>query len=395
VPEENALLGQLRERFETRARSLFYARLALMAVGLGVLAFPSWHKTIGLPLPLPTAAYVYLGVLAYQVASYLWVGKRFARPVLFASLCVDLLVVLYLVEASGGIRSPLMPTQLVFTMLFALLFPTPLAILPPLLTLPIIAKVDQILGTQRLPEDLLVVLFYIALNVTVVYVMVFLEGRERASLQTVAALQKERREVALTHERSRIAREIHDSVGASLSSVILQAEYLSSRVGEGEVRAEVEELREAARDGMEELRRAVSIMRKEFQLGSSLADYAAAFERRHRIPVRVEVQGVEPELEPDRQLALFRIAQEALSNVARHSGAASVGIGLKFDEHEALLEVKDDGRGFEEAAGKPGHYGLLGMRERATRVGGEVAIESAPGTGTRVAVRVPVSGPGE
>ena len=377
------------ERFEARARALFYARLALMAIGLGVLLVPAWHQALNTALPM--GVYFYLLILAYHVGSYLMVGRRWARPVVFITLCLDLLVLLYLVAGTGGLKSPLMPAQLVFTMLFALLFPSPLYLIPPLLTLPVMAKIDQILGTQTAPADLLVVLWYSALNVTVVYVMVYLEGRERQSFREVVRLQRQRRLAALEAERSRIAREIHDSVGAALSGVILQAEYLVSRVEDAKVRQEMEELRAAASEGMEELRRAVSLMRKDFQLAPALGDLVAAARQRHRLNVELECVGREPpDLDPERQLVIFRIAQEALTNVARHAGSPGAEVLLDFRTDRVVLEIRDQGRGFKPDAVPSGHYGLRNMEERAVRVGGTLDLRSSPGEGTRVRVEVPL-----
>ena len=389
-PVDQTVFHHVQERFATRARALFYARLALMAVVLAALVVPAWRVSMG--LSLPEGAYWYLLVLAYHVGSYLWVGRSYARAVVFATLCLDLLANLYLVAASGGIKSPLMPTQLVFTMLFALLYPTPLAIIPPLLILPVVAKIDQILGTQTLPGDLLLLLWYTALNITVVYVVVYLEGRERGAFQEVVRLQRERREAALDSERTRIAREIHDSVGAALSGVMLQAEYLLSHVRQGETHDELEELRESAAEGMEELRRAVSIMRHEFHLVTSVTEYVSAFGARQRIETTCEVRGLEQDLDPERQLVLFRILQEALANVARHAGASRVEVELSFHEGRTRLAVRDDGRGFEPEKVVAGHYGLRNMSERASKAGGILEIDSAPGRGSRITVVLPIPG---
>jgi len=388
LPEEQTVFGHVRERFETRARALFYTRLALMSIGLGVLVVPAWHQALHITMPF--GVYWYLVLLVCHVGSYLWVGRPYARPVVFVTLCLDLLAILYLVAASGGLASPLMPAQLVFTMLFALLFPSPLYLIPPLLTLPVVAKVGQILGFQSMPGDLFLVLWYSALNVTVVYVVVYLDGRERASFREVVRLQRQRRQAALERERTRMAREIHDSVGASLSGVILQAEYLSSRDLAPEIRREVDELRDAASEGMEELRRAVSLMRQDFSLSPAVSDYLTAFGQRQRLETSLEISGVEPAgLDPERQLVLFRIVQEALTNAARHASASTVMVQVTFEEQRINLSIIDDGKGFDPAQVPPGHYGLQNMRERVAKVGGEVKITSAPGEGVTIAVWVP------
>jgi len=389
VAVDQTVFLHVQERFATRARVLFYARLALMAIGLGVLVVPAWRTS--LKVALPEGAYWYLLMLAYQAVSYVWVGRRRARVVIFATLCLDLLVNLYLVAATGGVKSPLMATQLIFTMLFALLYPSPLAIIPPLLILPVVAKIDQILGTQTLPGDLLLLLWYTALNIIVVYVVVYLEGRERGAFQEVMHLQRQRREVELEGERTRIAREIHDSVGAALSGVMLQAEYLLGQVEGEAVTKELQELRESASEGMEELRRAVSIMRHEFHLVTAVTEYLASFGPRHRIETACEVVGVEYDLDPQRQIVLFRILQEGLANVARHAAAGSVSVRLCFEETRVVLTLIDDGKGFQLAQEVAGHYGLRNMNERVNRVGGSVEIDSAPGRGTRIQVDLPVA----
>jgi len=171
----------------------------------------------------------------------------------------------------------------------------------------------------------------------------------------------------------------------------LQAEYLSERVSSEELVGEVRDLRDTAAEGMDELRRAVSILHREFSLSSSVPDYLRAFGARHRLETTVDIRGREPELAPETQLALFRILQEALSNVARHAQAKTVGVTAEFSSREVTLRVVDDGRGFEPETVFQGHYGLRNMNERGAKVGGEVRIVSAPGEGASIEVRIPFS----
>jgi signal transduction histidine kinase len=234
----------------------------------------------------------------------------------------------------------------------------------------------------------LLLLWYAALNITVVYIVVYLEGREKLALGEVLRLQRDRRMQALARQRTRIAREIHDGVGAALSGISLQTEYLVGRLEPGDLRREVEELREAAAEGMDELRRAVSILRREFKLAAAIPAYATAFGSRHRIEVATDVCGVEPAMSPEVELALFRIGQEALSNVARHAGAGRIGIELEFGKDQVVLVIEDDGCGFDPASKLEGHYGLRNMNERIRRVGGVLRIDSEAGRGTRIEVRV-------
>jgi two-component system, NarL family, sensor histidine kinase DegS len=108
--------------------------------------------------------------------------------------------------------------------------------------------------------------------------------------------------------------------------------------------------------------------------------------------VHFETEGLEGELDPEQQLVLFRVLQEALANAARHAQARRVEIRLRFAETVVGLQVRDDGHGFDPAQVAAGHYGLRNMRERTARVGGMVRIDSGPGRGACIDVEVPRRG---
>ncbi len=384
-------------RFNTRARTLFYARLAFLTIGLGVLAIPGWSATFGIRSLWAFA--VYFAMVVYSVVSYLVLDRpRASRVVTFVTLCFDLLVMVYLIAASGGLGSPLLATELMFTMLFVILFPKPLAILPPLLTLPVVAQIDQVLrGHAVAVLDLFVLLWYSAINFIIVYVMVYLNEREQAQHRELVQLQEGLKELAVIEERNRLAREIHDGLGASLSSLIIQAEYLDQLARGGKTEAiaeEVRELKSVAEDSIDELRRNISMMRDDFELLAAMEDYCRAWEGRAKLKVVFEHVGKPPELPSEISLTIFRILQECLTNVARHAEAREVQVRLEWASPVLTLTVRDDGRGFEADPKLRGHYGLLNMRERANSVGGTLSIESAPGAGTTVAFRVEIEGPG-
>jgi len=152
------------DRFLTRARALFYARLAFLVLGLGVIGVPSWSAAFGIGGPRAFA--IYLVMVAYSAANYLFLPhKKIGKIVTFATLCADLCVLVCLVSVTGGLRSPLLAAQLLFTILFVVLFPTPFAVVPPLLTFPVVAKLAQILGGHALMQiDLFILLWYSAIN---------------------------------------------------------------------------------------------------------------------------------------------------------------------------------------------------------------------------------------
>src|SRR5687767_10341467 len=133
---------RLRERFLTRATAVFYARIALLALGLGVMLIPSWKKAFHMDGVLPWlvfAAGIGWAVLCQYFAAHPMHGRR----VMFATLLLDLIVLFFLIERSGGLVSPAMGTQLLFTIFFALLFPNPVAIVPPLMILPAVMLASQ------------------------------------------------------------------------------------------------------------------------------------------------------------------------------------------------------------------------------------------------------------
>src|SRR5690348_15931817 len=148
------------DRFLTRARALFYARLAFLVLGLGVIGVPAWSAAFG--IRGTNAFAVYLVMVAYSAANYVLLPRRrIGKAFTFATLCADLCVLVWLVSATGGLRSPLLAAQLLFTILFVVLFPSPLAVIPPLLTFPAVAKLDQILGGRaRAQVDLFILLWY-------------------------------------------------------------------------------------------------------------------------------------------------------------------------------------------------------------------------------------------
>lgn len=381
------------DRFVARARALFYARLMFLGIGLLILAVPAWSAYFGLRGPVALGGYFVM--LLYSTANYMVIDHRKAgRWVTYLTLCFDLVIMMILVvkpRVGGGLDNPLLATQLLFTTLFAILFPKPLAILPPLLALPLTTQLDQLLArSQSSSIDLLTVLWYSALNVIIVYVLVYLNEREAASHREVVGLQGELKELAIIEERNRLAREIHDGLGASLSSLIIQSEYLLQLARDEPLRKEIHELKASAEESIEELRRSLRMMREDFELSRGLEEYVHTFRERTQLPVSFEREGSPEKLSPDAQLTLFRVLQECLSNAAKHAQAADVQVKLAFANAKVHLAVRDDGKGFDPRQTPSGHYGLLNMQERAMKLGGEIIIDSTPGAGSRISLSLPI-----
>jgi signal transduction histidine kinase len=400
------------DRFQTRARALFYARLAFLVLGLGVIGVPAWSQAFG--IGGGGAVTVYLIMVAYSAANYLLLPKkRIGRPLTFVTLCADLCVLIWLVSETGGLRSPLLAAQLLFTTLFVMLFPTPLAVVPPLLTFPVVARLGQLLGGHPMAQiDIFILLWYSAINCILVYVMVYLNERDRLKHRELHKLSLAVREMAVLEERNRLAREIHDGLGGVLASVVIQSEYLLNMIdgsvvrsrlaGNNEARAailptirkELSDLHNAAEDSMDELRRSLRMMKEDFDLVATLGDYCRLASGRHRLEVSFSCIGRERSVGPESALALFRVLQEAITNVAKHCGkATAVEVTLSFSPGHAELRIQDRGKGFtmpagDGALGRDGHYGLANMRERANKVRGQIRMTSEPGQGTSIELLV-------
>jgi two-component system, NarL family, sensor histidine kinase UhpB len=210
-------------------------------------------------------------------------------------------------------------------------------------------------------------------------------------------LESERREsgrralLVQEHERRRIARELHDEVGQTLTGVMLQVEGLAATIPES-LREQLDELRETARAGTEEVRRIASRLRPEaledLGLQSALSALATAFAEQARVPVERRLDAAPP-LSEEHELVVYRVAQEALTNVARHAGASQVHLWLERTDGQVVLTVRDDGRGLAPDA-TPSSHGISGMRERAMLIGAQLTLTEPPTGGTQVQLSIPL-----
>lgn len=389
----DASLSWLRDRFVARARALFYARMVFLTLGLLILSVPIWRLYFGFT---PLSFGVFFAMLLYSVANYLILEHpRYGPPVTYLTLLVDLVVMVIVVAkpmTGGGLANPLLASQLLFTTLFALLFPKPLAILPPLLALPIVTRIDQLLNRTPTAIEILTLLWYLALNFIIIYVLVYLNERETSGHREVVELQQDLKDLAVVEERNRLAREIHDGLGASLSSLIIQAEYLGSISKDEVILKEIGELKASAEESIEELRRSLRMMREDFDLASGLEDYVKTFGERTQLPVSFQRSGEYiGKLAPESSLALFRVLQELLTNALKHAHAKHVEVRMAFLPERIQLSVKDDGAGFDPSAPRPGHYGLINLQERANKIGATVTVDTRPGAGVHVTFSVPLT----
>jgi len=214
-----------------------------------------------------------------------------------------------------------------------------------------------------------------------------------------ARLYQQAQRTATTAERSRLARELHDSVTQSLYSVMLYAEAAVRSLADKEIPEAsdyLNELRDTAQKALREMRLLVFELRppalEKNGLVAALRTRLNAVEGRGGMKTQLQVNDdqMAAQLPFSMQEELYHIVQEALNNVIRHAHAQSVQVGIEFSERAIRLQVSDDGIGFDPAsASERSGFGLRGMRERVQRVGGTIQFESASGKGTRVTVDVP------
>ena len=193
-------------------------------------------------------------------------------------------------------------------------------------------------------------------------------------------------------ERGRVARELHDEVGQLLTGVVLQLEGLAAAVPASR-RSDVVGIQDNVREGVQTVREIARGLRppalEEFGLRASLVALGAGFGERAGLKVRHRIDPTLPPLDAETELALYRVAQEAMTNVARHARAHEMELLLRAENHAVVLTVADDGCGISTDDLNSSH-GVAGMRERALLVGGNLEIRRRAPRGTEVRLVVPL-----
>jgi signal transduction histidine kinase len=214
---------------------------------------------------------------------------------------------------------------------------------------------------------------------------------ERVARETVDAILE-----AQEAERSRIARELHDETGSALTAVLLGLAAIDAAATLPEAHQASTALRETARDTLKNVGRLAFALRPsaldEFGLVSALKDLCGSLEEQGGPKIELDVAlPADARLPATLETAIFRITQEALTNVVKHAEAKAVHIILAGGKRSVRLAVEDDGRGFSPAQEAGGGLGLVGMRERVASVNGVLAIDSRRGAGTRLKVEIPLA----
>lgn len=221
--------------------------------------------------------------------------------------------------------------------------------------------------------------------------------RSREQLRSLAAHLQDLREI----ERADLARDLHDVFGQSLTSLKIDLTQIRKRIGapDPEMAKRFDSSSELIEKTIAQVKTLSTELRPgvldKFGLAAAVEWQCQEFQNRTGINCDCQLPAADAQFSAEHSIALFRILQEALSNVARHSGAASASVVLSADESDAVLSVRDDGKGITAAAiAAPDSLGLLGMRERAETLHGQLTVEGRPGS-TLLNARIPIKAPRE
>lgn len=337
--------------------------------------------------------------VAWSVVGYRWAQRR-GRGAAVGYLLVALVLGFATFDAAGaGVGSTLL--LLVVVVQAVVLLPLAWAVVVALLVpfvhvgMPMADGLRQVVAT--------------ALACAFAFVLAALHLREQQARSDLAVanarlleLGAQTEELATMRERTRVARDIHDGLGHHLTVVGMQVQAARAVLGSDPDKADrlLGQAEEQARQALRSVRESVTALREPrpseplpHQLRTLAAEVAAA-----GLPTSVHVEGDERRLDGEVQVALYRVAQEGLTNVRKHASAHAAAVRLCYLPEVVRLEVRDDGRGMgrdtrpgteaENDRGSGG-FGLIGIRERAERLGGSLTVESAPGTGVAVRVELP------
>ena len=260
-----------------------------------------------------------------------------------------------------------------------------------------------------LPEAIsFIILYSAALVFVAAFVVMVQQANEarRRSEQLLAELQEahqqlqryagQAEELAIANERTRLARDLHDSVAQTLYGLTLQAEAASRQLAAGQeeaVQGHLQAMREETRQTLQEARLLIFELRppvlEASGLAAALKARIEAVEARGGMAVHLDLQDISG-LDPALEMGLYRIAQEALNNVAKHAAATELDVRLAQNGESVTLFIADNGQGFDPGAVPDGRAGLQGMAERVAQLHGNLTIQSTPGQGTEINVEVPL-----
>jgi signal transduction histidine kinase len=253
--------------------------------------------------------------------------------------------------------------------------------------------------------EVAVVLLLLASGVAIAAYMTSLARQNTERQRLIEQLRATRSELAAAErqagvlaERQRLARDIHDTLTQGFASIVMLLEAAEASLAEGPATRHVAQALRTARNNLAESRRLVWALRPEAlteaRLPDAIGELLHRLEDETRLHTELVLTGTPRPLGTDAETAMLRVAQEALANVRRHARASRATVTISYMEDLAVLDVQDDGVGFEPSTAARGNHGnglgLQAMRERAQELGGHVSVETAPGSGTTLVFQLPL-----
>ncbi|MCE4026029.1 sensor histidine kinase [Microbacterium sp. Au-Mic1] len=367
---------------DSRWRSvLAIAPYVVLGLLVAFVLFAQWGQWARLAPTLALCAAYGLWVLVMRTLPFRW-RDRPSVVAVFLTGAIALNLLLVLREGTFGFLA-------IATFSFAYsLAEWPWELLPVAGTA-VVAGLAQSSGFRADPAGVAGTIAVVLLNVVVMCGLSF--GLHRA--------EDNLHRTAVQDERARLAREIHDTLAQGFTGIITQLQAAEQASDDEARRRHTGAALALARDGLAEARRSVQALRptalEQTSLADALSRVARSWSARTGVPATVTVTGTARPLPTETEVALLRMAQEALTNVEKHAAAHRVTIALRTDPVGVRLEVRDDGRGFDgverlQRAGEgSGGYGLVSMRERLEAAAGSLIVEARPGRGTVVRAEVP------
>jgi signal transduction histidine kinase len=201
-------------------------------------------------------------------------------------------------------------------------------------------------------------------------------------------------QLTVSRERNRLARELHDTLAHSLTAISVSLETAKAYfdIDLSKSRELLDKSLDATRTGVDETRRALKALRssslEDMGLGLAIQRAAESAAARAHLKLALDLKNPMPSLSPNVEQTIYRVAQESIENVVKHSQAKSFSVRLENDGHVTTLTIEDDGLGFDHGKESTGHFGLVGMRERAELAGGRLKVKSEKGKGTKVVLTI-------
>ncbi|MCA9508910.1 MAG: sensor histidine kinase [Myxococcales bacterium] len=373
---------KLEQSFLYRAQAAFFGRLAISSLYslLWFIAFADHsitfkHSYLSLFLILVSFAYNYA---CYQLKSH----QKLGRWAYFFTLIFDSLLLVYFTSESGYLLSPLAAIHPFITALFLLLFHNPLLMAFPLLSIPAMT----ILSLKGSPDpsflsllcSLLLICFLNALAIFLIYLV---HAQEQRLTQSLLEIEKK---LAIGKERQRIAREFHDGIGAQLTSIVMQCDFIKQLLQQNHLEKEIDDIQNCAIESIDDMRRSIAFLNDNFDISEQIVSLCENTKNRHNIAVELIDVELLDKLNFDQKFAVCRIAKEAINNALKHACASQISIKVHKNNQRLNILIKDNGLGFDISQEKQFHYGLTNMKTRAEMTGGTFELSSQKNKGTNI-----------